>query len=77
VNLKVIIGICTLVVILIGALFGLAAQIEWTAYIGVFLVIIAGSAGVAFIIRRFEAIILGAVIAALWPVLLEAIKAAG
>jgi hypothetical protein len=63
-------------VILIGVFFGTEAQIEWTMYLGLPLVIFAGSAGVTFITSRFEAIICGAVIAALWPVLLEAIKAA-
>jgi hypothetical protein len=71
-----VIGICTLIVILIGVFFGTEAQIEWTMYLDLPLVILAGSAGVAFITSRFEAIICGAVIAALWPALLEAIEAA-
>lgn len=68
------IGILTLVVIIIGIFFGPAAQIEWTIYLGLPLVIFAGSVGVAFITRRLEAIILGMVIWALWPVLIEAVK---
>lgn len=71
-----IISIFTLIVILIGVFFGLSAQIEWTVYFGIFLVIFAGSVGVTFITRRFEAMIFGLIIGALWPVLLEAIKAA-
>lgn len=50
---------------------GIGAKIEWTAYLGIPLVILTGSAGAAFITRRFEAIIGGIVISALWPVLYE------
>ena len=54
---------------------GPEVKIEWTTYLGMPLVILMGSAGVAFISKRFEAIIGGIIIGALWPVLLEAIKA--
>lgn len=60
-----VIGILTLIIILIGVFFGTEAQIEWTVYFGVFLVIFAGSVGGAFITKRFEAIIGGMVISAL------------
>ncbi len=62
--------IVTLVTIVIGLLFGLAAQIEWTVYLSLPLVIIfGGSAVVAFITKRIEAIVCGAVIVALWTAL--------
>jgi hypothetical protein len=63
-------GIIILVTMVIGLLFGIAAQIEWTIYLSLPLVIIfGGSAVVTFITKRIEAIICGAVIFALWPAL--------
>lgn len=76
-KIGVIVGILTLILMIIGIFFGIEAQIELTVYFGIFLVIFAGSVGVTFITRRFEAMICGLIIGALWPVLLEAIKAAG
>lgn len=71
-----LVGILTLLIISIGVLFFLEpeVQIEWTTYLGIPLVILAGSAGVAFISKRFEAIIGGMIISALWPALIEVIK---
>ncbi len=71
-----IFGGLALVIIFIGVVFGREAQIEWTVYLGFPLVIFFGSAGVAFISKRFEAIIGGIVIAALWPLLVESFKTA-
>lgn len=63
-------GIVTLVTVVIGLLFGLAAQMEWTIYLSLPLVIIFGGSAVAtFITRRFEAIICGLIIGALWSAL--------
>jgi fucose permease len=47
-----------------------ATKIEWTTYFGMPLIILTGAAGTAFITRRFEAIICGAVLSALWPAIL-------
>ena len=45
-------------------------KIEWTTYFGIPLVILLGSAGVTFITRRFEAIIVGMVISIILPAFL-------
>lgn len=65
----IIIAICTIPFI------GAYVKIEWTTYLGIPLIILMGSAGVAFISRRFEAIIGGMVVSALWLVLIELMKA--
>jgi len=69
-----ILVILALIITVIGIFSGPAAQIEWTMYLGLPLVIFGGSIGVAFITSRFEAIICGIVLAALWPVLIEAVQ---
>ena len=69
-------SILALLIIVICAMpfFGPEIKIEWTTYLGMPLVILMGSAGVAFITKRFEAIIGGIVIGALWPFLIELIN---
>lgn len=68
-------GILVLLILIIGIIpFATETKIEWTVYLGIPLVILTGSAGVAFISKRFEAIIGGVILAALWPVLFELIK---
>lgn len=65
------VGVLTLIVIIIGFFFGPEAQIEWSVYFSIPLMIILGtSVGVAFITRRVEAIACGAMIGALWPTFL-------
>jgi len=61
------------IVMLIGMMPFLdpATKIEWTTYFGMPLIILTGSAGTAFITKRFEAIICGAVLSALWPAILD------
>ena len=44
-----------------------ATKIAWTIFVAVPLIILTGSAGVVIITKRFEAIIGGAIIAALLP----------
>lgn len=66
--------ILALIITAIGLFSGPAAQIEWTMYLGLPLVIFGGAIGVTFITKRLEAIVLGMVIAALWPVLVEALQ---
>ncbi len=63
-----IIGICVI------PLFAPETKIEWITYLGMPLIILTGASGAAFISKRFEAIIVGMVISALWPALLEIVK---
>lgn len=72
-------GLVTVLIIMIlgisiAPFIELGTKIQWTTYFGIPLVILIGSVGVAFISRRFEAIIGGVVISALWPVLLGTVK---
>lgn len=71
--MKTIVTALIIVITAIGMapFLGIGAKIEWAAYLGVPLVILTGSAGAAFVTRRFEAIIGGVVISALWPVIYE------
>ena len=69
-------GILALALVVIGLVFGRETQIEWTMYLGMPLIIVFGSAGVSFVTKRLEAIIVGMVIAALWPVLFESFQTA-
>ncbi|MBA7577410.1 hypothetical protein ES708_19262 [subsurface metagenome] len=75
--MKAIAGILMMITLVICAvpLIGPESKIELATYLGIPLVILMGSAGIAFISKRFEAIIGGIIISALWPVLLEAVKA--
>ena len=50
-------------------------KITWTMYLGMPLIILMGSAGAAIVTRKIEAIIAGMIISALWPALIELIKA--
>lgn len=75
-NTKIIFPILALIITLIGIVFSLETQIEWTLYIGIGVVIIFGSAGFAFLVHRLEAIFGGLILAAFWPVLWEAFQTA-
>ena len=67
-------GILVMLILLVGIIpFPPEAKIEWTVYLGMPLVILTGSAGIAFLSKRIEAIIGGIILAALWPVLLKMI----
>jgi hypothetical protein len=70
--MKKAIGILMAVIILVGSLpfLDTVGKIEWTTYLGIPLIILMGSAGVAFITKRFEAIIAGVILSALVPVVL-------
>jgi len=65
-------GILALVIMIISMIFFIRPEvrIELITYLGIPLVILTGSAGVAFIARRFEVIIGGMVVSALWLALL-------
>ena len=74
--MKKIFGFVALALVAIGLVFGRETQIEWTMYLGMPLIIVFGSVGIAFVTKRLEAIIGGVVIAALWPVVFESFKTA-
>jgi preprotein translocase subunit SecG len=74
--MKITFGVITAVLILIGLIFSRETQIEWTVYFGIGAVIVFGSAGLAFFVRRIEAIIGGIIIAAFWPILWESFQTA-
>lgn len=71
-----IIGMIVAVMLLVGNLpsVNLGTKIEWTAYLGMPLVIIGGSVGVSILTKRLEALMVGAVIGALWPVFYEIMR---
>lgn len=71
--MKAIIAAIVGIMMLIGMMPFLdpTTKIEWTTYFGMPLIILTGSAGTAFITKRFEAIICGVVLSALWPVILD------
>lgn len=71
--MKGIIAAIVGVILLIGMMPFLdpATKIEWTTYLGMPLIILTGSAGITFITKRFEAIICGVVLSALWPAILD------
>ena len=60
----------------IGFMFFLsfAVKIEWTIYIGIILIVLTGSVGIAFIVIRIEAIICGVIVSVFIPVILELLK---
>lgn len=72
-----LVGIIAVVMIAISVMpfIGPEVKFELLTYLAIPLVILAGSAGVAFVTERFEAIIGGMILAALWPVLFEMVKA--
>jgi len=66
-------GILALAIMIISMIFFIAPEVRivWITYLGIPLVILTGSVGVAFITKRFEAIICGMVISALLLVLFQ------
>jgi len=68
-------GIIMLVILVIGSipLIGLATQIEWAFYLSIPLILLMGSAGVAFLTKRIEVLIGGVVITALLSALLPVV----
>lgn len=64
------------VIILVGTIpfFDAATKIEWTTYLGIPLIIFYGSAAITFVTKRFEAIITGLILSAMWPVIIEIIR---
>lgn len=73
-----IVSALMLIILIIGAIpfLGLDTKITWTVYLGIPLIVLTGSVGAAYITKRIEAIIAGVILAALWPVFLEVLKAA-
>ncbi len=73
---KVLIAVLVALLLVISSVpfVELGTKIQWTTYLGIPLVILTGSAGVAFICRRFEVVIVGMILSALWPVLIDAAK---
>lgn len=70
-----IVGILVLLILIVGIIpFAPETKIEWAVYLGMPLIILSGSAGMAFITKRVEAIICGMVLAAFWPVFIEIIQ---
>lgn len=71
--MKVIIGIIVGIIMLVGMIpfLDTATKIEWTTYLGMPLIMLSGSAGIAFVTKRFEAIICGVVLSALWPIIYD------
>ena len=70
-----IVGILVLLILIVGIIpFAPETKVEWTVYLGMPLIIFSGSAGIAFISKRIEAIICGMVLAAFWPVFIEIIQ---
>jgi len=57
--MREIFGIAAAVLVVIGLVFGRGTQIEWTMYLGIPQIIVFGSAGVAIVTKRLEAIIGG------------------
>ena len=70
--MKAIAGILMMIILVICAVpfIGPEVKIEWTTYLGIPLVILMGSVGIAFISKRFEAIIGGMVISTILATLL-------
>ena len=71
--MKAAVGIIVIVIMLVGTMpfLDAALKIEWTTYLGIPLIIFTGSAGTAFVTKRFEAIIGGVILSALWPIIYE------
>lgn len=74
--MKKIVNVIMAVIVVIGLLpfLDIASKMQWTVYLGMPLIILIGSAGVAFITKRIEAIIGGMIIAALFPVILGTVN---
>ena len=71
--MKAIVGIIVTLIMLVGMMpfLDAASKIEWTTYLGIPLIIFTGSAGTAFVTKRFEVIIGGVILSALWPIIFE------
>ena len=71
--MKAITGIIVSIIMLVSMVpfLNAASKIEWTTYLSMPLIILAGSAGIAFVAKRFEAIIGGVILSALWPILYD------
>ena len=71
--MKAIIAVIVGIIMLVSMVpfLDLATKIEWTTYFGMPLIILTGSAGTTFITKRFEAIICGVVLSALWLAILD------
>lgn len=67
--MKAIAGIIVVALMVISVIpfLDIAVRIQWTTYLGIPLIILTGSAGVAFVTKRFEAIIGGALLSVVWP----------
>lgn len=76
--MKAIIIILVIVITLVSMIpfLDIAAKIEWITYLGILLIMFTGSAGIAFVTRRFEAIIGGVILSALWPIMHEIARSA-
>jgi hypothetical protein len=74
--MKKIIGILVALILVVSTFpsLDISTQITWTTYLGIPLIILTGSAGVAFVTKRFEAILLGALLSILWPVLFGIVR---
>jgi hypothetical protein len=74
--MKKIVIILAGIIVLVGSLpfLDIASKITWTTYLGIPLIILTGSTGVAFITKRFEAIIAGVLLSALWPIFFEIVS---
>lgn len=74
--MKMIVVILVGIMVLVGSLpfLDIASKMTWTTYLGIPLVILTGSAGVAFVTKRFEAIIGGAILIVLLPVMFEIVR---
>jgi len=71
--MKAIAGIFFSIIVLVSMMpfLDIATKIEWTTYLGMPLIILTGTAGTVFITKRFEAIICGVVLSALWPMIYD------
>lgn len=67
--MKAIAGIIVVALVLVSVIpfLDIAVKIGWTTYLGIPLIILTGSAGVAFVTKRFEAIIGGVLLSVVWP----------
>ncbi len=75
-----IFGVLVVVLFIIGLFLPFGQELELTLYLGIFLAILFGSAGVAFVTKRIETLvgglIIGAIFAAFGPTILENLKEA-
>lgn len=73
-----IFGVLVVVLFIIGLFLSFEQELELILYLGIFLAIIFGSAGVAFVTKRIEALvgglIIGTIFAAFGPTILETLK---